>query len=76
MNANAISRIKKDDEKEKNDNDEIKNEIMFIKSDENKKERITHLKSDAIVFVYKKIRARENEIVIEFREILINIIIV
>ena len=62
--------------KEKNDDDKIENKITFMKSDENKEKKITYFKDDAIVFIHEKIHARENEIVIEFREILINMIIV
>ena len=49
---------------------------MFIKSDENREREITHFENNIIVFIYEKVYARENKIVIEFREILINIIIV
>ena len=69
-------KVKKYNKKDKNNNNEIKNKITFMKSDENKKIKITHFKNNAIIFIYKKIYARESEIVIEFRKILINIIIV
>lgn len=54
--------------------DGVGGEMAFVRSGGGRGGMIAHLEGDAIVFVHEEVRARESEIVIEFREILIDMI--
>ena len=75
MDAGASPGAEGDDREDGGGEDGVGVEMTLVRSGGGRG-GIAHLEGDAIVLVHEKVRAREGEIVIEFREVLINMIAV
>ena len=76
MNAGASPGAEGDDGEDGGGDDGVGHKMTLMRSGGGRGEGIAHLEGDAIVLVHEEVRAREGEVVIEFGEILIDMIAV